>query len=87
MAQHIPIETISRQNYQKVDRSIRGLFKNGYAKITSSLKYREVLEVDYKEHVNDKVFLTSRKINEKSEVFEVHFNCKSGEITNIYLVS
>jgi hypothetical protein len=98
MAQHVPIQALPQKVFQRIDTSIRRDFKNTY--VRGSLKY-ELLEnrigKDYmdgfKENENDVVYLTNRYIGkgfiwgDTHGDFEIHFDSKTKQMLNIYLVA
>lgn len=86
MAQHISIKNSGKKELQGIYENICKNFKNGLIVIQSSLKFQEILENNYKESENDKVFTTWGRFKRERETFEIHFDTKKKEVTNIYLV-
>jgi len=98
MAQHIPISELTQKVFKNIEQSIKKDFLNPYIK--GSLKY-EFLErivgkqniADYKINENDDVYTANRRIG-KGFVFgtdrgdfEIHFNTKTKQVINIFLVA
>ncbi len=84
MAQHIPIQNID--SMQNVYKNICRQFKKGASSVSSSLKYQELDDKNFKENKNDRVFNTRRTVNGEREKFEIHYDTCKNKINNIYLV-
>ncbi len=84
MAQHILIQNIGAM--RNVYNSICRQFEKGISNVSSSLKYQEIENENFKENKNDTVFNTWRTIKGERENFEIHFDAKNKKIINIYLV-
>lgn len=86
MAQHISIKNSGKKDLQKIYESICKNFGKGVLSIQSSLKYQEIFDENFKNSENEKVFATWRNFKKIRETFEIHFDSKKKEITEIYLV-
>lgn len=86
MAQHISIQHNSRKDIQKIYGAICKSFEKGLLPIRSSLKFQEVFDDSFKISLNDKVFVTWRKLKNVKETFEIHFVSQNNKITEIFLV-
>ena len=92
MAKHISILNRNKR-CKKIETSIRNAFNKGLNFVRGSFKF-EPLDDMYKEHPDDVVFTTIRAIPYDRWVyksdrgcFEVHYNRKTKEVTQIYLVA
>jgi hypothetical protein len=86
MAQHYDISFYPQKYFRKVENLIKKKFDAGVQKVINSLRYFHVDDLRTKEHPNDIVFETSRKINNEMETFEIHFDQNKNLVTKIYLV-
>lgn len=86
MAQHIPIQNHPAKKYQAVYQSIRKKFEKGIVSVRTSSKFQEIEDEDFKESPDEMIFVTYRTIQGESEAFEIHFDTKTKQITQIYLV-
>ncbi|MEO8148747.1 MAG: hypothetical protein ABI723_13975 [Bacteroidia bacterium] len=86
MAQHYDITKYPQKYFRSIEDSFKRKFSLGVQKVKYSLKYFYVEDERAKEHSNDVVFETSKKVNNEIEKFEIHFDQNSNSITKIYLV-
>jgi hypothetical protein len=75
------------KSYKKVSDSFSKKVENGLYHISSSLKFEEILSTGHKINPNDRVFITYRTINNKEEMFELHYDISIKKILDIFLVS
>lgn len=90
MAQHISIINSKLNNqkaFQKVHESFQKKANEGIWAIAGSLKFEEVLSNEHKINPDDRVFVTYRTVNNKKEMFELHYDTSSNKILDIFLVS
>ena len=98
MAQHIPIQAMTRTIFLKIEKAIRKDFTNPY--IGGSLKYEKLDRVmgkdalkNYQTDQNDEIYLTDRYIGEgiiwgsNHGSFEIHFDKAKKQVSEIYLVA
>ena len=86
MAQHYDISLYPQKYFKKIEVSFKGKFENGIQKVKQSLLFNQIEDERAKEHPNDLVFETSRKVVNERESFEIHFDQANNSITKIYLV-
>jgi hypothetical protein len=86
MAQHYDISFYPQKYFKKIELSFKKKFENGIQKVKHSLLYTQIEDERAKEHPNDLVFETSRKVVNEREAFEIHFDQSKNSITKIYLV-
>ena len=86
MAQHYDISKYQQKYFRQIETSFEKKFKNGFQKVKYSLKFHFIDDERAKEHPNDEVFRTAKRINKFMETFEIHFDSKLNIITKIYLV-
>ena len=86
MAQHISIKNSDEKELQNIYESICKSFEKGILSIQSSLKFQKNEDKNFKTSENDKIFVTWRNYKKTRENFEVHFDFKKNEITEIYLI-
>lgn len=87
MAQHISIINSEIKGLQKVAENFCKKLQRGLWSISGSLKFEELLHLDYKINPNDRVFVTQRTVNGKRELFELHFDTKEQKLLDIFLIS
>jgi len=90
MAQHYSIINSAFKNYKsykKLSDSFLKKVKNGLCAVSSSLKFEEILSTGHKINPDDRVFITYRTINNKKEMFELHYDTNKKKILDIFLVS
>lgn len=90
MAQHYSIINSGLKNYKSYKKLYDSFLKkteNGLFRITSSLKFEEILSKGHKFNANDRVFITYRTINNRKEMFELHYDTSQNKIIDIFLVS
>lgn len=83
MAQHVSL--LSNNLYPDVKEKILKRFSKKNIGL-ASLKYEELKDNSYKILETDRVFLNSRKINGKQEIFEIHFDTKKKELIEIFWI-
>ena len=88
MAQHIPIEDLRREIFQRIASQIRKDF-NGYgAKSRLKYSFNEGVSSFYQKHLQDEVYFCERGIGRNSRgLFEIHFNKESRQVEQIYFVA
>jgi len=86
MAQHNSIKNSDKKELQTIYESICKSFEKGILSIQSSLKFQEIFDESFKHSEKEKVFATWKKLKNKRETFEIHFDSEKNEITEIYLV-
>lgn len=86
MAQHISIKNSGIKELQKTYESICKSFRKGILSIKASLKFQEIVNDNFKNSENDKVFLTWKILKDERKTFEIHFDSEKNKITEIYLV-
>ena len=83
MAQHISI--IENNLFPKIEKAIQSRFSKKNIGL-SSFRYEELKSDEYKLFPNCRVFLNKRKIGEKEEIFEIHFNTIEKKVVEIFLI-
>jgi len=90
MAQHISIinsKLSNQKTFQKVRDSFQKKANVGCWAIAGSLKFEEIMSTGHKINPADRVFVTYRTVNNKKEMFELHYDTSANEILDIFLVS
>ncbi|MCH9757624.1 MAG: hypothetical protein K0U19_00770 [Proteobacteria bacterium] len=87
MAQHISIINSEEKRLQKVAKAIYKRARCGLPAIAGSLRFEELRYEKFKINPDDRVFITSRVVNGRQEMFEVHYDTKKEEILEIFLVA
>lgn len=86
MAQHYDITKYPQKYFRQIEASFKRKFGKGVQKVKYSLRFNQIKDERAKEHSNDVIFETSRRVNNEREVFEIHFDQSKNSITKIYLV-
>ena len=87
MAQHISISNSTSRGFKKVSENFSKRAAKGIWAIAGSLRFKELPHRDYKINLDDRVFVTQRVVNGRTEVFELHFDTKKQKLLEIFLVS
>lgn len=86
MAQHYDISHYPQKYFRQIENSIKEKFSKGFQNVKYSLHYSLIEDERAKEHPNDVVFETFKKVKSDRERFEIHFDKVQNSITKIYLV-
>ena len=86
MAQHYDISKYPQKYFRDIESSFKKKFNRGIQKVKYSLLFNHIEDDRVKEHPNDLVFETSRKVSNEREAFEIHFDQSKNSVTKIYLV-
>ena len=90
MAQHYSIINSKLKKYKSY-RKLYGSFlkraENGLHNITSSLKFEEIVSMGHKIVPTDRVFITYRTVNNRKEMFELHYDTNEKKVLDVFLVS
>lgn len=86
MAQHYDISNYPQKYFKKIVSSFKRRFEKGIQKVKYSLLFIRIEDERAKEHPDDLVFETYRRVNNDMETFEIHFDKSKNSITKIYLV-
>jgi len=87
MAQHISISNSKLKGFKKISENLCKRATKGIWAIAGSLRFQELPHRDYKINLDDRVLVTQRVVNGRTEVFELHFDTKKQKLLEIFLVS